>query len=99
MKTLKPLNANVLIRRDPEVTMSSGGIIIPDTLTEKPMEGEVLAVGTGRLLDNGFTHPPTVKPGDRVMFGKFAGVEIVNNADDGMLLLMDEKSILGLIDA
>ena len=98
MKTLKPLNANVLIRRDPEVKMSSGGIIIPDTLTEKPMEGEVLAVGTGRIFDTGAVAPMTVKVGDRVMFSKFAGVELVNNQQDGMLLLMDEKSILGIID-
>ena len=93
---LQPLGANVLIRRDPEVTVSPGGIIY--AFTEKPVEGEVLAVGLGRVLENGSIHPMSVKVGDHVLFAKFSGAEITNDPATGvMVLIMDEKTILGTI--
>jgi len=95
---LVPLGSRVLIRRKPELTKTAGGIFIPDTATEKPVEGDVIAVGEGRLLDNGTLIAPKVKEGDHVLFAKFAGVEVVSN-DDGYYLIMHESEILGrLVD-
>jgi chaperonin GroES len=92
----RPLQDRVLVRRiDPEAK-SAGGIIIPDTVKEKPMEGEAIAVGAGARDANGMLHPLDVKTGDRVLFGKWSGSEIKMDGED--LVVMKESDILGVIE-
>ena len=92
----RPLHDRVVIRRvDPE-GKTTGGIIIPDTAQEKPMEGEIVAVGPGARDDNGTVVPLDVKPGDRILFGKWSGSEIKLDGVD--LLIMTEADIMGIID-
>jgi chaperonin GroES len=92
---VKPLNDRVLIRRmDPEEKVK-GGIIIPDTAKEKPLEGKVVAVGAGRLDENGKRIPMEVKSGDRVLIGKYAGTEV--KIDDVEHVILREDEILGII--
>jgi chaperonin GroES len=94
---LRPLQDRVLIRRVEQEAKTSGGIIIPDTAQEKPMEGEVVAVGPGaRDEKTGALHPLDVKAGDRVLFGKWSGAEIKLDGED--LLIMKESDIMGVID-
>lgn len=93
---IEPLADRVIIKRDPEVTLTPGGIIIPDTMTDKPMSGTVLSIGPGRTTESGSLVPMSVKPDDRVLFAKFAGVEIVEDPM-GSILLMHERDILGII--
>jgi len=93
---LRPLQDRVLIRRvDPE-TKTIGGIFIPDTAQEKPMEGKVVAAGPGTRDDAGKLHPLDVKAGDRVLFGKWSGTEVKLDGED--LMIMKEADIMGLID-
>jgi chaperonin GroES len=93
---LHPLQDRVLIRRvDPE-TKTAGGIFIPDTAREKPMEGEVVAVGPGTRDDTGKLHPLDVKAGDHVLFGKWSGTEVKLDGED--LIIMKETDIMGIID-
>ena len=93
---LRPLQDRVLIRRvDPE-TKTIGGIFIPDTAQEKPMEGKVVAVGPGTRDDAGKLHPLDVKAGERVLFGKWSGTEVKLDGED--LMIMKEADIMGLID-
>ena len=93
---LRPLQDRVLIRRvDPE-TKTIGGIFIPETAQEKPMEGKVVAVGPGTRDDAGKLHPLDVKAGDRVLFGKWSGTEVKLDGED--LMIMKEADIMGLID-
>jgi chaperonin GroES len=93
---LRPLHDNVVVRRiDPEEEMS-GGIIIPDTAKEKPSEGEVLAVGPGKLMDNGERRPMAVQAGNRVLFGKYAGTEVTLDGDE--LLILRESDLHGVIE-
>jgi len=94
--TLRPLEDRVLIRRVVAETKTPGGIFIPDTAQEKPVEGEVLAVGPGRRDDAGKLHPLDIKPGDRVLFGKWSGSEIKLAGED--LIVMKETDILGVLD-
>ena len=96
MKTkMKPLFDRVLVKRVEAEEKAKGGIIIPDTAKEKPMEGKVIAVGAGRLDDDGKRIPMEVKSGDRVLFGKYAGTEIKINDEEHIILKEDE--ILGII--
>ena len=93
---LRPLQDRVLIRRvDPE-TKTAGGIFIPDTAQEKPMEGEVIAVGPGTRDDTGRLHPLDVNAGDRVLFGKWSGTEVKLEGED--LMIMKEADLMGLVD-
>ncbi len=92
----RPLHDRVLIRRVEEEEKSAGGIIIPDTAKEKPMEGEVVAVGSGSRDEKGKVHPLDVKAGDRILFGKWSGTEV--KIDDEELLIMKESDIMGLIE-
>ena len=94
--TLRPLQDRVLIRRVVAETKTPGGIIIPDTAQEKPVEGEVLAVGPGKRADDGKLHPLDIKTGDRVLFGKWSGSEIKLAGED--LIVMKETDILGVLD-
>ena|SRR5438445_8516909 len=92
----RPLHDRVLIRRvDPE-GKTTGGIIIPDTAQEKPMEGEIVAAGPGARGENGAVVPLDVKPGDRILFGKWSGSEIKLDGED--LLIMNETDIMGVIN-
>ena len=93
---IKPLYDRVVVRRVEEEGKSPGGIVIPDSATEKPSQGEVIAAGPGKLLDNGQLRPLSVKAGDRILFGKYSGSEVKVGADE--LLVMREDDILGTID-
>ncbi len=92
---VRPLYDKVLVKRVQEEEKTKGGIIIPDTAKEKPQEGEVIAVGHGRILENGQKVPLEVKEGDRVIFGKYAGTEIKIDGEE--YLIMREEDILGII--
>jgi chaperonin GroES len=92
---IRPLQDRVLVRRAKEETKSAGGIILTGSAQEKPSEGEIVAVGNGKKLDNGSTQPMDVKAGDKVLFGKFAGSEVKVGDED--LLMMTENDIMGII--
>lgn len=92
---VRPLHDRVLVKRLAEEERSKGGIIIPDTAKEKPIQGEIIAVGLGRIGDDGKTRPLDVKKGDRVLFGKYAGTEIKIDGDE--FLMMREEDILGVL--
>ena len=96
MASIRPLHDRVIIRRIEEGEQIRGGIIIPDTAKEKPMEGEVIAVGNGKKKDNGEYAPLDVKEGDRVLFGKYAGTEVKLDGEE--YLIMREEDILGVIE-
>ena len=88
--------ARILVRRVKEEEKTKGGIIIPDTAKEKPVEGEIVAVGTGKVLDDGKVRPLDVKAGDRILFGKYAGTEVkIDNVEH---LILREEDILGVIE-
>ena len=91
---IRPLGDRVIVRRVEEETKTAGGIYIPDSATEKPSEGEVLAVGKGRLTDRGDLIPMNVSVGDKIIFGKYAGSEVKVNGED--YLIMKEEDILGI---
>ncbi len=93
---IKPLQDRIIVKRVEEEEKTKGGIIIPDSAKEKPVEGEIIAVGPGKLLDNGTKVPPGVKAGDRVLFGKYAGTEV--KIDGVEHLIMREDDILGIIE-
>ena len=97
MAEIRPLHDRVIVRRiDANETKTSGGLYIPDTAKEKPQEGEVVAVGKGKLLDNGSRVEPDVKAGDRVLFGKYSGTEVKLDGEE--YLIMREDEILGIIE-
>ena len=91
-----PLHDRVAVRRIEEEAKTAGGIIIPDTAKEKPSEGEVMAIGTGYINDNGDTRPLAVKVGDRVLFSKWSGTEITIDGQE--VLVMKESDIMGVMD-
>ncbi len=93
----RPLGDRVLVRRVEEATKTAGGIIIPDTATEKPQEGEVLAVGTGSINTDGSVRALDVKAGDKILFGKWGGTEVKIDGED--LLIMKESDVMGVIEA
>ena len=94
---IRPLHDRVLIKRVEEEQKTKGGIIIPDTAKEKPAEGKVIAVGTGRILEDGKVRALDVKKGDRVLFGKYSGTEVKVDGDE--LIIMREEDILGIIES
>jgi chaperonin GroES len=93
---IRPLQDRIIVKRIEEEEKTKGGIIIPDSAKEKPMEGEVIAVGTGKILENGTKQAPEVKKGDRVLFGKYSGTEV--KIDGVEHLIMREDDILGVIE-
>jgi chaperonin GroES len=95
---IRPLNDRVVVRRIEEKETVQGGIIIPDTAKEKPQEGEILAVGPGKRLDDGKICPLDVKVGDRVLFGKYSGSEVPVKIEGEDVLIMREDEILGVIE-
>jgi chaperonin GroES len=92
---VKPLHDRVIVRRIEEEEKTKGGIIIPDTAKEKPVEGEIMAVGDGKLLENGKKQALEVKKGDRVLFGKYAGTEIKIDGEEH--LIMREDDIIAIV--
>lgn len=93
----RPLHDRVLVRRVESEERSAGGIIIPDTAQEKPMEGEIIATGSGARAENGTVTPLDVKKGDRVLFGKWSGTEVKIDGED--LLIMKESDIMCVMDS
>ena len=93
---IRPLHDRVIVKRIEEEETTKGGIIIPDTAKEKPMEGKVTAVGNGKLLENGNVQPLEVKKGDKVLFGKYAGTEIKIDGEEH--LIMREDDIIAIVD-
>lgn len=93
---IRPLHDRVVIKRLEEEQKTAGGIVIPDSAAEKPQKGEVIAVGNGKLLDNGEVRPLDVKKGDKVLFGKFAGTEVKLGDDE--VLVMREDDIMGVLE-
>jgi len=92
----RPLHDRVLVRRVEQDEKTAGGIIIPDTAKEKPMEGEVVAVGAGARDEKGQLSPLDVKPGDRILFGKYSGTEVKIDGEE--LIIMKEADIMGILE-
>ena len=93
---LRPLHDRVIVKRMEEERLSAGGIVIPDSATEKPVRGEVLAVGNGKILENGEKRALDVKAGDTVLFGKYSGTEVKLEGED--ILVMREEDIMGVVE-
>jgi chaperonin GroES len=93
---VKPLNDRVLVKRTEELTVTKGGIVIPDTAKEKPIEGKVVAAGPGKMSDQGQRMTLQVKEGDKVLFGKYSGTEIKVEGEE--FLMMREEDILAIIE-
>ena len=95
MAKVRPLHDRVLVKRIEESEQKVGGIIVPDTAKEKPQQAEVVAVGSGRMLENGQREPLAVKAGDKVLVGKWSGTEVKLDGED--LLIMKESDIMGIV--
>ncbi|MCH8156062.1 MAG: co-chaperone GroES [Proteobacteria bacterium] len=93
---IRPLHDRVIVKRVEEERTSPGGIVIPDAATEKPIKGEVIAAGNGKILENGDVRPLDVKVGDTVLFGKYSGTEVKVDGDE--LLVMKEDDIMAVIE-
>ncbi|RDB35405.1 co-chaperone GroES [Spirobacillus cienkowskii] len=96
-KSIRPLNDRILLKRIEAEQKTAGGILIPDNAKEKPLEGKVIAVGNGKILENGTHQTPDVKTGDKVLFGKWSGNEIKIDGEE--FLLVKEDEILAVIEA
>ncbi|MDD2739477.1 MAG: co-chaperone GroES [Methylomonas lenta] len=95
MMKIRPLHDRVVVKRVEEETKTAGGIVLPGSAAEKPSEGEVLAVGSGKALDNGQVRALEVKVGDKVLFGKYSGTEV--KVDGEQLIVMREEDIMGIL--
>ncbi len=93
---IRPLHDRVVVKRVDEETTSAGGIVLPGSATEKPMQGEVLAVGNGKINENGDVRPLDVKVGDSVLFGKFSGTEVKIDGEE--VLIMREDDLMGIFE-
>ncbi len=93
---LRPLHDRVIIKRMEEERMSSGGIVIPDSAAEKPIRGEVIAAGAGKILEDGKVRPMDIKVGNKVLFGKYSGTEVKVEGEE--LLVMREEDIVAVIE-
>jgi chaperonin GroES len=93
--TLRPLHDRILVKRLEEQDVKRGSIVIPDTAKEKPQEGQIVAVGAGRVTDEGKSIPLAVKAGDRILFGKYSGSEITLDREE--YLIMKEEDVLGIV--
>jgi chaperonin GroES len=93
---IRPLHDRVIVKRMEEERKTASGIVIPDTAAEKPDQGEVIAVGTGKVLENGKVQPLDIKVGDRVLFGKYSGQSVKVQGDE--LLVMREEDIMGVVE-
>ncbi|HPE79354.1 MAG: co-chaperone GroES [Sedimenticolaceae bacterium] len=93
---IRPLHDRVVVRRKEEETTTAGGIVLPGSAAEKPVQGEVIAAGKGKILENGQVRPMDVKVGDTVLFGKYSGTEVKINGQE--VLVMREEDIMGVIE-
>ncbi len=93
---IRPLHDRVMVKREDEERKSPGGIVIPDTAAEKPIRGKILAVGKGKILENGNVRPLDLKVGDKILFGKYSGTEIKVDGDE--LLVMREEDVVAVIE-
>jgi chaperonin GroES len=93
---IRPLHDRVIVKREEEERKSPGGIVIPDTAAEKPIRGKVIAVGKGKILENGQVRPLDVKVGDRILFGKYGGNEVKVDGDE--LLVLREEDVMAVIE-
>jgi chaperonin GroES len=93
---IRPLHDRVVVRRQEEERTTASGIVIPDSATEKPIQGEVVAVGNGKVMENGDTRAMDVKVGDKVLFGKYSGTEVKIDGEE--LLVMREEDIMGVLE-
>jgi chaperonin GroES len=93
---IRPLHDRVIVKRLEEERTSPGGIVIPDTATEKPIQGKVIAVGKGKILEDGTVRPLDVKVGDKILFGKYSGTEVKMDGDE--LLVMREEDVMAVIE-
>ena len=93
---IRPLHDRILVEREEEKAVKKGGIIIPDTAKEKPLEGKIIAVGNGKVNDEGKKVPLDVKAGDKILFGKYSGSEV--KVDDQEYLIMKEEDVLAIIE-
>ena len=94
---IRPLHDRLIVKREAEERKSAGGIVIPDTATEKPTLGKVIAVGKGKRLDNGESRALDVKAGDKILFGKYSGTEVKVDGDE--LLVMREEDVMAVVEA
>ena len=94
--SIRPLHDRVVVRRLDEEKTTAGGIVLPDSATEKPMEGEVISAGNGKISENGDVRPLDVKAGDKVLFGKYSGTEV--KVDGEELLIMREDDIMAIVE-
>ena len=94
---IRPLHDRLVVRRLEETTTSAGGIVLPDSAAEKPSQGEVLAVGPGKLLDNGDVRAPDVKVGDKVLFGQYGGSTVKIDGEE--LLILNESEVFGVLES
>jgi chaperonin GroES len=93
---IRPLHDRVMVKREDEERKSPGGIVIPDTAAEKPIRGKIIAVGKGKILENGNVRPLDLKVGDRILFGKYSGTEVKVDGDE--LLVMREEDVVAVIE-
>ncbi len=93
---IRPLHDRVIVKREEEERKSPGGIVIPDTAAEKPIRGKIVAVGKGKILENGNVRPLDLKVGDKILFGKYGGTEIKVDGDE--LLVMREEDVMAVIE-
>jgi chaperonin GroES len=94
---IRPLHDRLIVKREAEERKSPGGIVIPDTATEKPTFGKVIAVGKGKVLENGEVRVPDVKKGDKILFGKYSGTEV--KVDGEELVVMREEDVMAIVEA
>jgi chaperonin GroES len=94
---IRPLHDRLIVKREAEERKSPGGIVIPDTVTEKPTFGKVIAVGKGKILENGEVRPPDVKRGDKILFAKYSGTEV--KVDGEELVVMREEDVMAVVEA
>jgi chaperonin GroES len=93
---IRPLHDRLIVKREAEERKSPGGIVIPDTATEKPVFGTVIAVGTGKILENGEVRPLDVKVGEKILFGKYSGTEVKMNGEE--LVVMREEDVMAVVE-
>ena len=93
---IRPLHDRVIVKRLEEERVSAGGIVIPDSAAEKPVQGKVVAVGKGKILEDGTVRPLDVKVGDKILFGKYSGTEVKVDGDD--LVVMKEEDVMAVIE-
>ena len=94
---IRPLHDRLIVKRETEERKSPGGIVIPDTATEKPTFGKVIAVGKGKILENGEVRPPDVETGDKILFGKYSGTEV--KVDGEEFVVMREEDVMAVVEA